>query len=119
MSSSPIPFKDATPAIEVVGLSKRYELFERPSDRLWHLLLGSRRAKVRDFWALKDIHFEVRRGEVLGLVGRNGAGKSTTMNSAPRESRAAGKGSFHHLIAHRPTLAAPRGHPSATTTTGS
>jgi lipopolysaccharide transport system ATP-binding protein len=79
MSSSSIPLKDAAPAIEVVGLGKRYELFERPSDRLWHLLFGSRGAKARDFWALKDIHFEVRRGEVLGLIGRNGAGKSTLL----------------------------------------
>src|SRR6476646_9689246 len=31
--------------------------------------------EVEEFWALKDVSFEVRRGEVLGIIGRNGAGK--------------------------------------------
>ena len=33
--------------------------------------------EVEEFWALKDVSFEVRQGEVLGIIGRNGAGKST------------------------------------------
>ena len=57
----------------VQNVSKLYRLYRRPSDRLREMLPGAG-VHHSDFWALKDIGFEVEKGEVLSLVGPNGCG---------------------------------------------
>jgi len=85
------------PLIEARGLTKAYRIWDSPSSRLTGPLIeaagsmfpagsaarrvvsGRAAKKYRDFYALRDVSFSIRRGEATAIIGRNGSGKSTLL----------------------------------------
>lgn len=66
-------------SIKVESLSKCYQIYDRPRDRLMQMLAVGGKRFFREFWALRDVTFTVGRGETVGIIGRNGSGKSTLL----------------------------------------
>lgn len=74
-------------AIKVEHLSKCYQIYDHPRDFLKQIIIPRLQRLVgrqpqqyfREFWVLKDISFEVKKGETVGIIGRNGCGKSTLL----------------------------------------
>jgi ABC-type polysaccharide/polyol phosphate transport system ATPase subunit len=66
-------------AIRAQNLTKVYKLYDRSIDRLKESLHPLRRRYHHDFYALKDVSFEIRKGETFGIIGKNGSGKSTLL----------------------------------------
>jgi len=66
-------------AIRFENVSKSYPIYESPGDRLKELATFNRLQFHRNFWALHDVSFEIRRGETFCVIGENGSGKSTLL----------------------------------------
>jgi len=74
-------------AVRVENLSKCFEIYDAPSNRLKQFVIPRIRKAFgletqqyfREFWALKGLSFEIRKGETVGIFGLNGSGKSTLL----------------------------------------
>jgi len=116
---------DADIVIRAEGLGKRYvighqaeterylvlrDVVTRTAQSAWRKTADMLHGRVivsgssfEEFWALKDVSFEVKRGDVLGIIGRNGAGKSTLLKilsriTEPSEGRVSIKGRVASLL---------------------
>ena len=111
--------------IDAEGLGKKYiighqtereryvtlrDVATRAAHNVWRRAIDAARGRAivlggttEEFWALKDVSFQVKRGEVLGIIGRNGAGKSTLLKvlsriTEPSEGRITIRGRVASLL---------------------
>ncbi len=67
------------PAVQFRDVSKAYPIYPSPSSRLKELACFNRISFHKDFWALRDINFQISAGETFCIIGENGSGKSTLL----------------------------------------
>lgn len=89
--------------IRAHGLGKRYRVFRTERARLLHTLLPGYTADAEEVWALRGVDLEVRRGDSVAVIGRNGSGKSSllqilTGTLAPTEGRIEVRGRVSALL---------------------
>ena len=70
---------DSMTAISVKSISKKYRLFGSPAERFLEALHPFDKKYHREFWALKDVSFEIQKGSTTGIIGKNGSGKTTLL----------------------------------------
>ncbi len=66
--------------ISARDLSKAFAIYRRAEHRLWQILWGNRRRFYEEFVAVRGVNIDIRRGETVGVIGRNGSGKSTFLH---------------------------------------
>ena len=59
--------------VYLLNVSKMYKLYDKPSDRLKEALGFTKKVRYKEYYALKDLSFDVKRGETVGIIGTNGA----------------------------------------------
>jgi lipopolysaccharide transport system ATP-binding protein len=109
-----------TTAISARGLGKKYVVY--PDRKILAkdiFLLSALWEKGKDFWALRDVGFEIQKGEIVGVIGENGSGKSTLLKilsgvTFPSEGAFEIRGrltallelgaGFHHLLTGRENI---------------
>lgn len=71
-------------AIRIDHVSKLFRLYDERNDSLKATVMRGRRARYREFWALKDVSFDIPVGTTFGIIGDNGSGKSTLLKCIAR-----------------------------------
>ncbi len=66
-------------SIRVKDVTKIYQLYDRPMDRLKEAMSIRKKSRHKDFFALDKVSFDVKKGETVGIIGTNGSGKSTIL----------------------------------------
>jgi len=65
-------------AIFAQDLSKAYRIYDKPIHRLYDLVLPGKK-RCREFWAVRNVYLDIARGSTVGIIGENGAGKSSLL----------------------------------------